>query len=100
MNTPSELLELSLTQAAALVKSRKVSPVELVDASLARIAKIDGDLHAYISVYEQAREVAKAAEIMQAAGHDLGPLHGIPIAWHPHCTERQHRFERFAHHRR
>ena len=80
MNTPSELLELSLTQAAALVKSRKVSPVELVDASLARIAKIDGDLHAYISVYEQAREVAKAAEIMQAAGHDLGPLHGIPIA--------------------
>jgi len=80
MNTPSELLELSLTQAAALVKSRKVSPVELVDASLARIARIDGDLHAYISVYEQAREVAKAADIMQAAGHDLGPLHGIPIA--------------------
>ena len=74
------LLELSLSEVARLVKRGEVSPVDLVDASLARIAQVDPTLRAYISVYESAREVARAAEIMQRAGHDLGPLHGIPIA--------------------
>jgi aspartyl-tRNA(Asn)/glutamyl-tRNA(Gln) amidotransferase subunit A len=74
------LLEFTLTEAARLVAKREVSPVELVEASLARISKVDPALNAYISVYEQARDVAKAAEIMMAAGHELGPLHGIPLA--------------------
>ena len=76
-----EQLELSLAQAARLVKSREVSPVDLVGASLDRIKAVDNRLSAYISVVEdEAREVAKAAETMIMAGHDLGPLHGIPIA--------------------
>jgi len=75
------LLDLSLADAAALVRSGKVSPVELVEASLARIRATDDTLRAYISVFEeQALQVAKAAEIMAAAGHELGPLHGVPIA--------------------
>src|SRR5690242_18630220 len=78
--TTRELLELSLAEAARLIKRGEVSPVELVDASLERIAQVNPLLRAYISVYEQAREVAKAAEIMRVAGHDLGPLHGVPIA--------------------
>ena len=76
----AELLELSLAQAAQHVKSGEVSPVELVDACLARIAAVDDRLRAYITVFDEARIVAKAAETMIAAGHDLGPLHGIPIA--------------------
>ena len=75
-----DLLELSLTEAARLVSAREVSPVELVDACLARIEAVDEKLHAYIAVYSEAREVAKAAEVMLAAGHRLGPLHGIPVA--------------------
>lgn len=76
-----ELAALTLAEAARRVKSREVSPVELVDASLARIEEVDERLRAYISVFaDEARKVAKAAEIMIAAGHDLGPLHGIPLA--------------------
>ena len=74
------LLELSLSEVARLVSRKEVSPVELVDAALQRIEALDPTLHAFITVYEQAREVAKAAEIMMAAGHDLGPLHGVPLA--------------------
>ena len=58
-----ELLELSLAQAARLVKSREISPVYLVDASLDRIKAVDDRLRAYISVFEdEARKVAKAAK--------------------------------------
>ncbi len=72
-----ELLELSLAQAAHLVKSREISPVDLVGVSLDRIEAVDGRLSAYISVFEdEAREVAIAAETMIMAAHDLGPLHG------------------------
>jgi aspartyl-tRNA(Asn)/glutamyl-tRNA(Gln) amidotransferase subunit A len=77
----AELLELSLAQASRLVEAREISPVELVNASLERIAAVGGKTNAFISVYQdQAREVAKAAETMIGAGHWLGPLHGIPLA--------------------
>lgn len=75
-----DLIQLSLAEAARLVEKKEVSPVDLVEASLERIAAVDQQLHAYITVYEdEAREVAKASETMMAAGHRLGPLHGIPI---------------------
>ena len=77
----AELLELSLAQAARLVKSKEISPVDLVGACLDRIKSVDGRLSSYISVFEdEARKVAKASETMIMAGHDLGPLHGIPVA--------------------
>ena len=76
-----ELLDLSLAEAARRIKRRELSPVELVDATLERIASVNPRLAAYITVFEeQARRVAQAAETMIAAGHDLGPLHGVPIA--------------------
>ena len=81
MSGDAPLLNLSLTEAAHKVRSREISPVDLVKATLARIRATDAVLRSYISVFEeQALQVAKAAEIMAAAGHDLGPLHGIPIA--------------------
>lgn len=77
----NELLELTLAEAARRVRTREVSPVELVQAALSRIHLCDHVLRAYISVFEeQAMQVAKAAELMAGAGHELGPLHGVPIA--------------------
>lgn len=81
MRAYPELLDLSLTQLARLIKRREVSPVEVVDATLARIADVDPRLSAFITVFDkQARQVARAAEMLMMAGHDLGPLHGVPIA--------------------
>src|SRR5919199_786266 len=79
--THSALRNVSLAEAARLVGTKEVSPVELVDCCLERIAAVNDRLKAYITVYdEQARQVARAAEAMIMAGHRLGPLHGIPIA--------------------
>jgi aspartyl-tRNA(Asn)/glutamyl-tRNA(Gln) amidotransferase subunit A len=79
--TRTELVGLTLTEAAGLVARAEVSPVDLVDACLERIEATDDTLRAYITVfYEEARQVAKAAETMLAAGHSLGPLHGVPVA--------------------
>ena len=81
MSGDDELLNLSLTEAASKIRTREVSPVDLVQAALLRIRATDDVLRSYITVFEeQALQVAKAAEIMVAAGHNLGPLHGIPIA--------------------
>ena len=58
----AELLELSLAQAARLVKTREISPVDLVGASLYRINAVDKRLSAYITVFEdEARKVAEQA---------------------------------------
>ena len=77
----SDVLELTLSQAARMVRERKLSPVELVEASLARIRQHDGVLKSFITVFEeQAMQVARAAELLSGAGHELGPLQGIPIA--------------------
>lgn len=78
--TASALLDLSLSEASRLLADKKISPIELVDAALARVQALNPILNAFISIYEDAREVAKAAEIMITAGHHLGPLHGIPLA--------------------
>ena len=77
----SGLLELTLAEAARRVRRREVSPVELVEAALARIRAHDDVLRSFITVFEeQALQVARAAEMLSAAGHELGPLHGVPIA--------------------
>ena len=57
------------------------SPVEVVDAALERIAKLDPRLHAFIAVYgDDARAAAIAAETDIRAGRSRGPFHGVPIA--------------------
>src|SRR5436309_7715872 len=79
--TLTNLVNLTLRAAAAQIERSALSPVELTDAMLQRIAHVDKTLNAYITVCgEQAREVALAAEKMIRAGYHLGPLHGIPIA--------------------
>jgi aspartyl-tRNA(Asn)/glutamyl-tRNA(Gln) amidotransferase subunit A len=71
----------SLAEAAASVKSRAVSPVELTRACLDRIARVDPVLHAFVSVDgDAAMNAARTAEREIVAGDYRGPLHGIPIA--------------------
>ncbi|TAK57701.1 MAG: Asp-tRNA(Asn)/Glu-tRNA(Gln) amidotransferase GatCAB subunit A [Dehalococcoidia bacterium] len=76
-----ELCTLTLEYAAALVASKQVSPVELTEAALARIAALNPKLNAFMTVTEDAaREAARAAEREIASGTYRGQLHGIPIA--------------------
>lgn len=61
--------------------SRSLSPVDVVEAHLARIAKIDPRLHAYIDVYgDEARNAAAQADKEIRAGRSRGPFHGVPLA--------------------
>ncbi|NYT25138.1 amidase [Alcaligenaceae bacterium] len=76
-----DLQELTLAQAAAAVKKKEVSPVDLVEACLDRIEAVNGKTSAYISVFaDQAVQVARASEAMMMAGHDMGALHGVPLS--------------------
>src|SRR5712691_8899186 len=66
---------------AAEIAARRLSPVDVVEALLARIAAHDAKLHAYIDVYaDEARLAAEAADKAIRSGHAVGPLHGVPIA--------------------
>ena len=66
---------------AADIAVRRLSPVDLVEAFLARIAAQDAKLHSYVEVYaEDARLAAEGADRAIRAGHAVGPLHGVPIA--------------------
>ena len=63
------------------LSARRLSPVDVVDAHLARIAALDPKLHAFVQVHHaEARLAAEAADKAIRAGHGLGPLHGIPVA--------------------
>ncbi|MGE5271423.1 MAG: amidase [Thiohalocapsa sp.] len=71
---------LTIAEAARLIETRELSPVELVDSRLDRIARLDDRLHSFIRVLaEEARRDARSAEAELAAGRHRGPLHGIPI---------------------
>lgn len=75
------LAYLSATEAARLIATRQLSPVELVDACLARIEALNPRLNAFITVTaEAARAGARQAEAEITAGHYRGPIHGLPLA--------------------
>jgi aspartyl-tRNA(Asn)/glutamyl-tRNA(Gln) amidotransferase subunit A len=78
----TDLCWTSATELAALIRRKKVSPVEVVDAVLTRIDKLNPRLNAYVLVLgDAARRRAKAAE--RALGRRsarLGPLHGVPYS--------------------
>lgn len=71
----------SIANLSVLIRNRKVSPVEVVEACLSRIETLNPELNAFITVMrDEARELAKAAEAQVKAGAWRGPLHGIPVA--------------------
>lgn len=71
----------SVQRLSTEISSRRLSPVDLIEAFLERIAAQDGKLHAFNEVYaEDARLAAQSADKAIRSGHAVGPLHGIPIA--------------------
>ena len=71
----------TITEVAGRLASREISPVELTQAILDRIAALDGELKSYATLMaEPAMAAARAAEAEIAAGRYRGGLHGVPIA--------------------
>src|SRR3954470_10248465 len=81
MASTTDLAYLSLREASSLIDARKVSPVELTEACIARAEALEPRLNAYITrTFDTARREARAAEVEIAAGRRKGPLHGVPFA--------------------
>ena len=72
---------LTVAEAGRRIAAKKLSPVELARAQLARIAELNPKLNAFLLMTEErALADARAAEARQMAGTLRGPLDGIPIA--------------------
>ena len=66
---------------AELIRNRKLSPVELVQAHLNRIDKLNPKINAYVQVdADHALATARHAEAVVMRNDPLGPLHGVPIS--------------------
>jgi len=75
-----ELCYLSAIDLASAIRDKSVSPVEVTQAVLDRIERLNPVLNAFcISMADEAMETAKAAEAAVMRGDELGPLHGVPI---------------------
>jgi amidase len=78
--TNTSLSRKSARELSQLVRTRAVSPVEVLDAHLAVIEQTNPKLNAIVTlVAEQARDAARRAESVVLKGETLGPLHGIPV---------------------
>jgi amidase len=76
---------LANTESAAMlarrIRSKEISPVEVMDAAIARIEAHNSKINALIILHlDEAREEAKKAEKAVIKGENLGPLHGVPVA--------------------
>jgi aspartyl-tRNA(Asn)/glutamyl-tRNA(Gln) amidotransferase subunit A len=81
MRSVSDLTDLTIADAGKLIEQREVSPVELVDAALARIERLNPELHAFITVTaDAARAMARDAETRIGKGGYRGGFDGIPFA--------------------
>ncbi len=75
----TELAFLGIAEASRLIAARKLSPVELTQACLRRIANLDSQLDSFVTLTaERARAEAKAAEAAIMASGPVSRLHGIP----------------------
>ena len=76
-----DLCFLNAVELARLVRERAISPVELIDAHLARIEALNPKINAATEILTaSARETAKAAEQAVLRGDPLAPLHGVPFS--------------------
>ena len=76
-----DLCWLPALELAALIRARKVSPVEVMEAVLARIERVNPVLNCFCTLTaDDARDNAQAAEVSVMTGEELGPLHGVPVS--------------------
>jgi len=77
----SDLTFLPAVSMAQQIREKKLSPIELVEAHLARIEKLNPKLNAFVQVdADGARQQARAAEAAVMRGESHGPLHGVPVS--------------------
>ncbi len=79
-----DIVYLSLTEMAESIRAKKISPVELVDAHLARIQQLNPKLNAFVTedgerAHDQAK-LAGSAIYSSTKSSSRGPLHGVPIS--------------------
>jgi len=80
MSTHTELIEHSAVELRRLIGSKAVSPVELLEACIARIERVNPFINAVTATcFERARAEARAAESAVMRGDALGLLHGLPL---------------------
>jgi Asp-tRNA(Asn)/Glu-tRNA(Gln) amidotransferase A subunit family amidase len=73
------LTDQSASDLAELIRSREVSPVEVVEAHLQRITQINPQLNAIVTLAPDALDRARVAETPLMSGREVGPLHGVPL---------------------
>jgi aspartyl-tRNA(Asn)/glutamyl-tRNA(Gln) amidotransferase subunit A len=77
----TELFRMTAGRIAEAVRNGEVSAAEVTDAHLARIEQVEPQVRAFLHVAaDQAREAARAVDRRRAAGEELGPLAGVPLA--------------------
>ncbi|MEU1601966.1 Asp-tRNA(Asn)/Glu-tRNA(Gln) amidotransferase subunit GatA [Micromonospora matsumotoense] len=77
----TDLTRMTATDLAGLVAAGETSAVEVTRAHLDRIAAVDERVHAFLHVdTEGALAAARAVDERRAAGEELGPLAGVPVA--------------------
>jgi aspartyl-tRNA(Asn)/glutamyl-tRNA(Gln) amidotransferase subunit A len=77
----SELTRMTASGLAAAIAAGQVSAVEVTEAHLARIDRVDPRVHAFLHIAaDGARAAARAVDERRAAGAALGPLAGVPLA--------------------
>ena len=80
MSTANEICRMDAVTLAKHIRSKKLSPVEVIDAVLARMEKLEPILHAFCTpTPELARRTAKKIEKDIMAGKPVGPLAGVPV---------------------
>lgn len=78
---PSDIIFTSATELKARILKRELSPVEVVDACIARLEEVEGKCNAFVAVTaERARDAARNAEAKLTAGEDPGMLAGLPVS--------------------
>jgi len=81
MVSEEEIIWMSAVELSKSIRDGELSPVEVVDAFLNRIKKINPELNAFVTLTEEsARKEAERAEEAVKKGEKLGPLHGVPVA--------------------
>lgn len=78
---PEEIYFLTATELARRIRERELSAVEVMEAHLARIERVNPGVNAIVTLLpERALAEARAADERLGCGAELGPLHGLPVA--------------------
>ena len=79
MAVAQDIMGLGAVELARRVRARELSPVEVVEAALARVARVNGPLNAVVTLNQGVLDQARDLEQRLARGEDPGPLAGLPV---------------------